>query len=97
VLILGVKLKAGVDAHRFESFINNKWIPDLKEPRRIGSLTSLKMFSSSHTGTRLDEFVLMVNGFVQAPPSMVDLEDLCDVVYSFECEETGSWPKDKKH
>lgn len=97
MLILAVKLKAGVDRHRLESFINNKWVPDLQQPRRIGSLTSLKLFSSSHTGSGMDEFVLMIEGFIQEPPSVVDLEELCDVLYRGDCEETGSWPKNKKH
>jgi hypothetical protein len=70
--------------------------PELQQLTRAGTLSSLKMYSSSHTGTRLDEFVLMIDGFVQGP-SLDGLEKLCDVVYSFECEETGSWPKAKKH
>ena len=90
MLIVAVKLKAGVTAHRLETFIK-KWVPDLEQSRRIGSLTSLKLYSSAHTGVRLDEFVLMIDGFV-AGPSLSGLEELCDVVYSFECEETGSWP-----
>jgi hypothetical protein len=95
MLIVAVKLKAGLDGHRLESFIN-KWVPELERSTRIGSLNSLKMFSSSHTGTRRDEFVLTIDGFVQAPP-MEGLEELGEVIYSFECEETGSWPKGKKH
>lgn len=91
MLILGIKLKKGVDAHHLELAIK-KLVPDLEKSRRIGSLSSLKLFSSAHTGTRLDEFVLMIDGFV-AGPSLTGLEELCDVVYSFECEETGSWPK----
>jgi len=91
MLILGIKLKAGVDAHRLESFIK-KWVPELEKSTRIGSLTSLKLFSSAHTGSRLDEFVLMVDGFVVGP-SLDGLKELCDVVYSFECGETESWPK----
>jgi hypothetical protein len=89
MLVLAIKLKAGVTAHHFESFIK-KLVPDLQESRRIGSLSSMKMYSTAHTGVRLDEFVLMIDGFVQAPP-MEGLEEVCDVVYSFECEETGSW------
>jgi hypothetical protein len=91
MLILGIKLKKGVDAHHLESAIE-KLVPDLQEQRRIGSLSSLKLFCSAHTGTRLDEFVLMIDGFLQEPP-MFGFKELYDVVYSFECEETGSWPK----
>jgi hypothetical protein len=64
MLILAVKLKAGVDGHRLESYIN-KWVPDLQQLTRAGTLSSLKLYSSSHTGTRLDEFVLMIDGFLQ--------------------------------
>ncbi len=91
MLIAAIKLKPGVDAHKLDSFIK-KWIPDLQQSRRIGSLSSLEVYGSAHTGTRLDEFVLMIDGFVQAPP-LDDLEKLCDIVYSFECEETFSWTK----
>jgi hypothetical protein len=91
MLIVAIKLKAGVTAHHLESFIK-KWVPDLQELRRIGSLSSLKLYSSAHTGSRLDEFVLMIDGFVSGPP-LDGLEKLCEIVYSFECEETGSWPK----
>jgi hypothetical protein len=90
MLIVAVKLKPGVTAHHLLSFIE-KWVPDLQESRRIGQLSSMKMYSSAHTGVRLDEFVLMIEGFVQGPPTD-GLEKLCDVAYSFECEETGSWP-----
>jgi hypothetical protein len=91
MLIVAIKLKAGVDTHHLQSFIK-RWVPDLEQSRRIGMLSSLKLYSSAHTGVRLDEFVLMIDGFV-AGPSLTGLEELCDVVYSFECEETGSWPK----
>jgi hypothetical protein len=91
MLIVAIKLKAGVDAHRLDSFIQ-KLVPELQRSTRIGSLTSLKLYSSAHTGVRLDEFVLTIDGFMQEPP-LTGLEELCDVVYSFECEETGSWPK----
>jgi hypothetical protein len=89
--IVAIRLKSGVTAHHLESFIK-KWVPDLQESRRIGMLTSLKLYSSAHTGSRLDEFVLMIDGFVTGPP-LTGLEEFCEVVYSFECEETGSWPK----
>jgi len=89
MLIVAIKLKPGVDGAKLDSFLK-KWIPVLREPRRIGALSSLQMYSSSHTGTRMDEFVLMIDGFVQAPP-LDDLENLCNVVYSFDCEETFSW------
>ena len=93
MLIVGIKLKSGVTPHHLASFMK-KWVPDMQQPRRIGSLSSLKMYSSAHTGVRLDEFVLAMDGFVEGPP-LFGLEDLCDVVYRFECEETGSWgPKD---
>ena len=91
MLIVAIKLKPGVTTHRLESFIK-KWVPDLEESRRIGRLTSLKLYSSAHTGVRLDEFVLMIDGFVSGPP-LDGLEELCDVLNSFECEEMGSWPK----
>jgi hypothetical protein len=92
MLIVGIKLKPGVDADRLQSFIE-KWVPDLEKSTRIGALTSLKLYGSSVADTRLDEFVLMIDGFVEGPP-LVRLEELCDVVYGFQCEETGSWPKD---
>ena len=91
MLIIAIKLKAGVDRHRLDSFLK-KWIPELERSTRIGSLSSMKLYSSAHTGVRLDEFVLMIDGFVQGPP-LDGLKELCNVVYSFECEETGSWPK----
>jgi hypothetical protein len=96
VLIVAIKLKPGVDADRLESFIK-KWVPDLQRSTRSGSLTSLKLYNSSKTGSRLNEFVLMIDGFVEGPP-LSGLEELCEVVYSFQCEETGAWPKDSaKH
>ena len=95
MLIVAIKLKAGVDAHRLQTFLK-KWIPDLQESRRIGSLTSFKLYSSAHTGARLDEFVLMIDGFVTGPP-LGGLEELGDVVYSFECEETEVPHGSKKH
>ena len=91
MLILCVKLKPGVDAHRLESFIK-KSLPELERSTRIGSLTSMKLYSSDKTNTRLDEFVLMIEGFVEGP-SLDRLKELSDVVYSFHCAETGSWPK----
>ena len=91
MLILCIKLKPGVDAHRLESFIK-KSLPELERSTRIGSLTSMKLYSSAHTGSRLDEFVLTIEGFVTGP-SLSGLEDICTVVYSFECSESGSWPK----
>jgi len=91
MLIVAIKLKAGVDAHRLESFVK-KWVSELEESTRSGSLTSLKLYSSDKTNTRLDEFVLMIDGFVEGP-SLDGLKELSDVVYSFHCAETGSWPK----
>ena len=96
MLIVAIKLNPGIDAHRLESFIK-KWVPELEAKTRFGSLTSLKLYSSSKTDSRLDEFVLMIDGFVEGPP-LSGLEELCEVVYSFQCEETGAWPKDSaKH
>jgi hypothetical protein len=92
MLIVGIKLKPGVDGERLQAFID-KWVPDLEKSTRIGALTSLKLYSSSVADTRVDEFVLTIDGFVDGPP-LVRLEELCDVVYGLQCEETGSWPKD---
>jgi hypothetical protein len=83
--------KASVDAHRLESFLK-KWVPELEESTRSGSLTSLKLYSSDKTNTRLDEFVLKIDGFIEGP-SLDVLKELSEVVYSFHCAETGSWPK----
>ena len=66
MLIVAIKLKAGVDAHRLESFIT-KWVPELEAKSRFGSLTSLKLYGSSKTDSRRDEFVLMIDGFVEGP------------------------------
>ena len=66
-----VSAEKGVDAHHLELAIK-KLVPDLEKSRRIGSLSSLKLCSSAHTGTRLDEFVLMIDGFMQKPPMFGD-------------------------
>jgi hypothetical protein len=96
MLILGIKLKSGVDGHRLETFLN-KWARELEQSTRIGSLTAMKLYRSAKTGVRVDEFVLTIVGFVEGPP-LKELEALCSVVYSFQGEEAGSWPKgDKKH
>jgi hypothetical protein len=91
MLIVAIKLKPGVDAHRLESFIT-KWVPELEAKSRFGSLTSLKLYSSSKTDSRRDEFALMIEGFVEGP-LLSGLEELCEVVYSFPCEKADEWGK----
>lgn len=90
MFILGVKLKPGVTPHHLQSFIDKKWVPELSRSTRIGSLTSLTLYGINQNPQQ--EFTLMIDGFMQGPPTL-ELEEFCEIVYGLSGNEMGKWPK----